>query len=64
MPHLACLESLFFKDFFLATHWRMFATHKCVATPSLRNTELVDPVENKPKKKLNEGKKGSKYFVT
>ncbi len=28
------------QDFFLATHWRFLATHKCVATPSLRNTDL------------------------
>jgi hypothetical protein len=25
---------------FLATHWRILATHKCVATPGLRNTAL------------------------
>ncbi len=25
---------------FLATHWRISATHKCVATPSLRTTVL------------------------
>ncbi len=26
---------------FLATHWRILATHKCVATPGLRNTVLT-----------------------
>jgi hypothetical protein len=26
--------------YFLATHWRISATHKCVATPGLRTTGL------------------------
>ena len=25
----------------LVTHWKMFATHKCVSTPHLRNTGLT-----------------------
>ncbi len=27
-------------EVFLATHWRFLVTHKCVATPSLRNADL------------------------
>ena len=36
------LHKLFDKfNIFLATHWRILATHKCVATPGSRITELV-----------------------
>ncbi len=39
---------------FFATHWRIFATHKCVATPSLRNTAL-EGSQNINKKKTLRG---------
>jgi hypothetical protein len=36
-PKNMCLTSVI--DIF-ATHWWIFATHKCVATPGLRNTDM------------------------
>jgi hypothetical protein len=35
-----CLELKNELQFFLATHWIIMATQKCVATLGLRNTEL------------------------
>jgi hypothetical protein len=41
-----CLELKNELQFFLATHWIIMATQKCVATLGLRNTELGSIIIN------------------